>query len=132
MFLLQILRKRYFPYLLLIVMHVLLLVPGNKMPDEDIQLIPNFDKLVHFGMYALLTTAWTLLIFQNSSISHRRKIIYTILLLLLAIGDGIAIEFLQKTPLIHRDFDWYDALADGLGAGTGILAGRFFHGRLAA
>jgi VanZ family protein len=123
----KIFRNKYLPIAWLVLVHILLLMPLEGSHERKLELIANFDKLIHFGLYGVLTTAWVVYFLRAKSFSKTQKIIFSVALLLIAIGDGIAIEFLQKTPLIHRDFDWNDALADGLGAVAGIFFGNYLH-----
>lgn len=122
-------RKNYLPIAWMIIMHILLLMPSGKMPKEEFPLIPNFDKLVHFGIYFALTAAWVFYLSNQAGLKARQLTSWTILLPILAIADGIAVEFLQKLPVIHRDFDWFDALADGIGAISGTFLARYFTAR---
>ena len=129
---LQILRKKFTPYCWLIIVHILLLMPLEGKHEPEMVFIPMSDKLIHFGLYAILTALWTIFIYQRNSLATQQKFLFTLLLVVLAIVDGIAIEFLQKTPWIHRDFDWFDAFADGVGAVAGIFIGRYLSRRLTA
>ena len=125
-------RKKIIPITWLVIVHVLLLMPIKANREEKLVLFAQFDKLIHFGLYAVLTTVWTIFISQLDTLSPKQKSGLLVIIVLLAIGDGIAIEFLQKTSFIHRDFDWFDAVADGLGAIAGIIAGQFFLRKLSA
>ncbi|ULQ51203.1 VanZ family protein [Flavihumibacter fluvii] len=129
---LQFLRKKFLPYIWLVILHILLLIPMAGSKEQELTFVPQLDKMVHTGLYAILTALWTLMIYQNKSLNKQQKTNWTIVLVILAIGDGIAIEFLQKTPWIHRDFDWFDAVADGIGAISGIFIGKYFHRKLSA
>ncbi|GAO41801.1 hypothetical protein FPE01S_01_08150 [Flavihumibacter petaseus NBRC 106054] len=103
-------------------MHILLLFPHQGMPKEDIRLFPHFDKVVHFGFYFLIVFTWCFYLFVNGEYSPRQKRNWGIFITVLAILDGIAVEFLQRSDFIQRDFDWFDALADGIGAICALVA----------
>src|SRR6476620_11226961 len=112
-------RKKIIPITWLVIVHVLLLMPLKASREEKLIPFEQFDKVIHFGLYAILTPVWTIFINQLDSLSKKQKSGLLIIIVLLAIGDGIAIEFLQKTSFIHRYFHWYDAVADGLGSMAG-------------
>jgi len=119
-------QRRTFPLIWLVLVHILLLLPGNSLPKEKIGLIPHLDKLVHFGLYFVMVAGWALFFNLKTDLTQHQKRNWNIILVLLAIGDGIIIEFMQASPIINRDFDWLDALADGVGAIVGLIAGIIF------
>jgi VanZ family protein len=119
-------QRRTFPLIWLVLVHILLLLPGNSLPKEKIGLIPHLDKLVHFGLYFVMVAGWALFFNLKTDLTQNQKRNWNIILVLLAIGDGIIIEFMQASPIINRDFDWLDALADGVGAIVGLIAGIIF------
>ncbi|ULQ55090.1 VanZ family protein [Flavihumibacter rivuli] len=102
-------------------LHFLLLFPGSQFREEPLVLIPNMDKLVHALLYAGLVASICFYLANRYPSQPNKLKKLALLVLVLAIADGIVIEFLQGTPLIHRDFDWYDALADGIGAVAGYI-----------
>ncbi len=67
------------------------------------------DKVVHFIFYFVFVYFWTKSI-KNKNLN------YLLMVLFLAITTGITIEFLQENYTSHRTFDWYDILANTLGA----------------
>jgi VanZ family protein len=76
--------------------------------------IPNFDKLVHAGLFGGLTFLFALPLLK-SGFSEKQKINYSIKISLAAVVWGITIEFLQKFFVPSRDFDLLDWAADTLG-----------------
>lgn len=105
-----------------ILIHCAMLFPFHGNPDHSLDLIPDFDKLVHFGMF------FGLCLFTGFYLSSREKDWpkasgWIVFLPIIASLDGLAVEFLQKLPVIHRDFEWLDALADTLGSFFGTIAG---------
>lgn len=129
---LRLFRKNYLPIAWIILMHILLLMPSGKMPKEEFDLIPNADKLVHFAIYFILTACWVFYLSNQQGLTAKQLTSWTILLPVLAIADGIVVEYLQKLPVIHRDFDWFDALADGIGAIAGTFLARYIVARWGA
>ncbi|RQO31503.1 hypothetical protein DBR32_05975 [Taibaiella sp. KBW10] len=91
------------------------LLPGKDIPSLSIF---EYDKLVHFGIFAAL--AFLLLcIFRNPSFIQSFRVLF------FCSAYGYALEVLQGSGWVTgRSFDLYDALADGLGALMGI--GVFF------
>ena len=86
----------------------------DKVP---ITYFPNFDKIVHFGMYFGL---------MSVIILEYRKTIKSIgnlfLTGLVPLFYGILIEILQSTLTITRTGNFYDALADSAGILVSILS----------
>ena len=119
-------ERRTFPLIWLVLIHLLLLLPGGSFGKEKIELIPHADKIVHFGLYFILVASWVVFFNLKDDLTPHQKRTWNFILVLLAVGDGIMVEFMQASPLIHRDFDWMDAVADGLGAVAGLAAGLWF------
>jgi VanZ family protein len=89
------------------------MLPGNALPKTRMDLIPNFDKLVHFFLFALLAG----LVLK----AQKKVTIYNCLsIAALTLGYGIAMEYVQKYWVPHRSFDMMDIWADGLGAMAGV------------
>ncbi len=77
---------------------ILCTLPSEHLPSKG-------DKTLHFIAFTGFTFFW---FFQSEKYW---------LIILIATIYGIAIEFWQDSLPIsfHRSFDWYDALADGIG-----------------
>lgn len=76
----------------------------------------HVDKLVHFTLYCVLAGLAAATFSTPGSPNAGRRMLAV---LLLAIAFGLVDETTQ--PLTQRDFDWWDWLADILGATTGVL-----------
>ena len=101
---------------------VLCLMPSSDVPDTVLSRIPYFDKFVHCGIFAGFVFLWSLGL-RRMGISH--QIVYLARIILIAVLLGLAIEFLQKEMTsLHRDFDWWDWLADCIGAFLGAAIFR--------
>lgn len=122
---LKIFRTAYLAIAWFIVIHILTLFPFDSNPDTNLNLFPNIDKLVHFGLFFILCFLTGTYFFGKEGLSPKAKNNWFFFIPLLAIIDGISIEFLQKLPAIHRDFEWFDALADAFGAIAGILFAKY-------
>jgi len=94
----------------------LCLMPSGDLPENQLFNIPHFDKLVHAGLYFILS----LLLIKPLSKSGLPAILpiiaYTVIL-----GGGL--ELLQAFFTVSRSGSWFDLLADIIGAmaGVGIL-----------
>lgn len=89
------------------------LVSFNSVPKVN---IPGNDKVVHFLFYLVFVVLWSLAKWQSYF-----KIKYDLLILVLAIIYGIIIEVLQGVLTQTREADFYDALANSLGAVVGFI-----------
>lgn len=85
----------------------------DKVPAFN---IPDFDKLVHFGMYFGLMLVIT--IGNRKSIN---SVSHLFLISLIPLSYGILIEILQATLTETRSGNFYDAIADSAGILASIL-----------
>lgn len=101
---------------------VLSLMPGGP-GGINLFGIPHFDKIGHFGMYAI----WTFLITMASG-PQRRSGDQQILWKITLFGSlaGILLEFGQYFMGKGRSFELADMVANALGAMAGVwIAGRY-------
>lgn len=90
-------------------------VPGRWLPPAEVSLspvrFPHLDKLVHAGLFAVFSVLW---MWAGRSPKRWSRV--------LAGGLGLAIltELVQGMPVIGRDSDLLDALADVFGALIGF------------
>ena len=100
------------------------LSPGNIFPHPSWLMFPHIDKAVHFIMYFVFA-----LVLINDS-QHYSKIRLThrqiVFSALIVISWGGFLEILQKIPSIHRSCDFFDFLANTLGAIVASLLYRIF------
>jgi VanZ family protein len=123
-----------------IIILLLTLFPASDIPDTPLNGIPHFDKLVHAGIFGVFVILWYGALFRSLSASAGREMHRSFPLTLLArvilvaVFLGFLIEVIQKDwKFIHRDFDWYDWLADILGAFFGgAVANELFRAKLPA
>lgn len=91
-------------------------IPSSSIPDPKLN-IPHLDKIVHFGMFFIMS------IFICSEIRHQSKLSLRACYLI-AIGFSLAygglIEILQYN-YFRRGGDWWDLFADVLGGIAGSL-----------
>ena len=93
--------------------------------DDETSLIsiPNFDKFVHFTFYFVMVIlgVWAV----REYLKTPKKISkVTLGVFLFAVSYGIIIEVLQHTLTVSREGDIWDALANTIGALTGILVAK--------
>jgi len=79
--------------------------PGKDIPNPP---FPNFDKLVHGGLFAVWAVLWLL-----SYPGKAKTIIFA------GMAYGLGIEFYQQILPFDRTFDWWDAVADSVGVLVG-------------
>ena len=99
---------------------VICMMPAHHIPHVA---IPQFDKIVHTGIYIILGIltfyGWTM---QTSFFGlHRKTIIKSIILLS---AYGLLIEVMQETLTADRHFEWFDELADIAGSVIGVLMAK--------
>lgn len=89
-------------------------IPGNQINKVKFIDIPQMDKLVHFFLYYMFTL---LLISENNTQKHHRKVTVNAILLAatISLGYGVAIEILQKVLFINRGADIWDMIANTFG-----------------
>ena len=73
---------------------------------------PHADKVIHFAMFAVFGLLWM----RVGPVSRAR----VGLVLAAAVALAIGTELLQGLPLIARDPDPFDAIADVLGGAMGV------------
>lgn len=95
---------------------ILCIMPGKDIPNTHLD-IPHLDKVVHFGMFFILSLLLTYRLDLRSILG--RKQIY-IISLVTAFLYGGCIEILQHY-FFDRSGDFWDLLADVLGG----IAGGF-------
>ncbi len=104
-----------YKYKILAVGYTLWLTAISLIPLNDLNL-PSFsyaDKIVHFFLYFYLVLLW-LRAYPGLRLKKLPLFIFAILL-------GIIIEFLQEYLIPTRSGDVFDALANTLGALSGLV-----------
>lgn len=101
------LENKYLAFGITLIIFVLCTMPSKNLPQSE-----SFnDKNAHFVAFAGWAFCWQFA-FKNYTKTLILGIIY-----------GILIEFWQGSlpTSFHRSFDWYDALADGIGVIIGLF-----------
>ncbi len=99
---------------------ILLLLPGDDLPSNGFFGIEHFDKIVHLGMFTLLTFLFSLPYLKSDSTKNELKKA-SISIALLIIIYGILMEYAQKYWASDRAFDLIDILFDSIGSIFGVL-----------
>ncbi|MBN9298662.1 MAG: VanZ family protein [Filimonas sp.] len=100
----------------LLVVCFLLCIPGSDLPQSGFfDKIPFFDKWVHIFLFCVLTYLLSM------GFSYHKRGTAAIVILILTICYGVAMEFVQKYYIPNRSFDLMDIVADSVGAGIGYL-----------
>ena len=89
------------------------LVSFNSVPKVK---VVGSDKVVHFLFYLVFVIFWSLAKKQSYF-----KINYSLLIVVIAIVFGIIIEILQGVLTKTRQADFYDVVANSLGAIVGYI-----------
>ncbi|HCL05798.1 MAG TPA: hypothetical protein DHW64_07475 [Chitinophagaceae bacterium] len=114
---------RFIPaFIFLIITIILLCLPGNNgFPGSWwFRKIPQFDKLVHIGMFGMLCFLFHLPAWKSSLQNGARQRWFW----LVSVGSivyGTGMEFVQRELIVNRSFEEADILADSVGA-LGALA----------
>lgn len=122
--------RYYFPAVAwTIIMLVLTLLPSPDFPHTFLSSIPYFDKMVHAGIFGLFVILWYAGAYKSSQKAGKSGALHPMTLLarviLAAILLGLIIEIVQKEwRTIQRDFEWFDWVADTLGAFIGGAIAR--------
>ena len=99
---------------------LLSLIPGKTLPDFWWSSLYGIDKIAHWGFYAVWSVLWTFVIAGTSD--GQKKPVYVVILLILY---SLLLEFLQSVLFWGRYFEWFDLLANTLGALSGFVAMDF-------
>lgn len=106
-----------------IISAVLLTLPGNDLPHNDLFNIPFFDKYVHLTMFFMLTAFFCYPFFYFDANASSIKSWFN-KIVVLVILYGILMEFVQKYLNNGRSFDLVDIVFDALGSLAGLIAIR--------
>lgn len=93
------------------------LTPGDELPEINLW---QFDKVLHFGFYALMSVFARWSWFQQYNLHKLRLKVKIILFAAISIFS-IVIEILQGELINGRYFDIFDILANLLGTIIGLI-----------
>jgi VanZ family protein len=113
-------RYRYYlpAFIWLMLILILCLLPGGTFEVGSFQSILQLDKLAHMILFGV-----TVILIAYGSYRKHQKLSWgkLTLITLLTASYGLLIEFFQRSFTTSRSFDWYDFLADLIGAILGAL-----------
>jgi VanZ family protein len=109
-------KKNIFSILVALIIMYLSLADSHTFDKAPFINVPNFDKVVHLGMYFGLMSV---IILENRKTIKSRGHLY--LIGLIPLLYGILMEILQATLTLTRSGSFYDALADASGVFLSIL-----------
>lgn len=114
---------RFLPFAIWItVVFILLTLPAKDFGSVEIR-IPNFDKLVHAGLFGGVVFLYG---FAVINIEKSRTKASTIIITVIACVYGCAMEYVQRDCLHPpRDFSYGDMAADATGAVIGYFVIRW-------
>lgn len=115
------LKYQYPSILWLILVLLLCNMPVNDLPGDDFKFFDGFDKLVHTGLFFVLTVLFFFgSIREHSSISLRFITIAKIVFLSFSLGA--VVELLQWKVFTYRSGDWWDFFCDTVGVGMAVFS----------
>ncbi len=107
----------------LYIVSFLMTMPASAFPTEDWFSKVQFDKWVHAGLFAMLVTCWCW--GMKKLITRKEKLAAVFIwVTILVILYGIGMEFIQKYYIPNRSFDFWDIVADAVGAYIGLIFSR--------
>jgi VanZ family protein len=109
------LGKKYIAISWTILIFILLALPGSVLPREKAFTIPQFDKLVHIGLFSCFVFLWCLY-FSKRNLPQKKLLGLFFWIFVIAAFYGAGMEFVQKYFIPGRDFEVGDILADLMGA----------------
>lgn len=116
-----------------LVILVLCGMPGKDIPHISFLEIPNFDKLVHAGIFFVLILLIVRgFLLQTTFIKLRQSA--KLIAFIICVVYGSLLEIMQGTLCQGRTADVFDFFADSFGAAAGLLLynwiAKFFLERL--
>ena len=118
----------FYPIAWTIIVLILLTLPGSMLPQEKVFAIPNFDKLVHMGLFGGFVLLWSLY-FNKKILNQKKMLVVFFRIFIIASLYGATTEFIQKY-IPSRDFDIADILADVAGAAIAYGIANIFLSRV--
>jgi len=112
------LGKLYIAVSWTLIIFILLALPGSMLPKEQGFSIPNFDKLVHIGLFGGFVLLWCFY-YSRKQLPFRKLLRIFFFIFIIGSAYGIGMEYVQKYFIPFRDFDTVDIISDLIGAGLG-------------
>ncbi|PVI07056.1 hypothetical protein DM02DRAFT_609429 [Periconia macrospinosa] len=97
---------------------------GFSPSEYSLPTYKQSDKVLHFIAFFLLTFCFYWILEAS-----RRKVVH-LTFTICTLGLGCASEIIQGLLPIHREFDYYDILANVLGSASAIALCNWYHKRM--
>jgi len=108
------LRYQYLSFMWLVLVLILCNMHMDSVTDDQISFFEGFDKLVHTGLFFVLT----LLILRGKlkqQGANTLRFLTVLKIVLFSVFFGAFIELLQWKVFTYRSGDWWDLFCDALG-----------------
>ncbi|MBL0882336.1 MAG: VanZ family protein [Chitinophagaceae bacterium] len=104
-------------FIFFIISVILLCLPGTKNFPAAwwFQKIPQLDKLVHIGLFGLLSLLFHWPAMKSNWNDTKRRVWFWVISCS-SVAYGTVMEFVQRELIINRSFEEADILADSVGA----------------
>lgn len=110
-------KKYLFTIIWIVVMCYLLFSPSGSLPKSGLFHIPHFDKIVHWGMFGILTLVFMYDAHKNL-LSKKNTLI---ILLVFSTFFAVFSELIQYRFITGRQGSFLDFLADITGVVMGVI-----------
>jgi VanZ family protein len=108
-------KNRFLPAIAWLMLSlVLFCVPGSTFPKSPLLAVFQADKWAHFILFFILCFLFARP-FRNSGIEAAQRHKWFLSIMLLGIGYGVIIEFVQKYWIPNRSFETWDIVAGSAG-----------------
>src|SRR5580765_7450596 len=94
-----------------LIIFILLALPGSVFPKEQGFTIPNFDKIVHVGLFAGFVLLWCFY-YSSKQLATEKLLRKFFIIFIIGAVYGIGMEYVQKYFIPFRDFDTVDIISD--------------------
>lgn len=115
------LRYQYLSFMWLVLVLILCNMHMDSVTDDQNTFFEGFDKLVHTGLFFVLT----LLILRGKlkqRAEHSLRFITILKIVLFSVLFGAFVELLQWKVFTYRSGDWWDLFCDALGVAMAIFS----------
>lgn len=99
-----------------IFIQIILCLPLPALPMSGTFETPHIDKIAHIIIFGVFVALWCLYFSAQNLTSRQCRVIF-FFVFLIAMVNGIAIEYIQLYFIPNRDFDQGDIIADLISAG---------------
>lgn len=124
----DILRHMIWSFSWIIAVALLYAIPGGDLPEVDVWDLLSFDKIAHFGVFALLSLFLSVGLKRQMTFPSVKRRAIRIAALFSLIYGGI-LEALQGMLFEDRYSDWLDFAANTLGVLLGLVIFRLLYGK---